>query len=381
MLARIAGATAVEPKIIYGDDDRQEVADITDPGVRMASNAVALIVDHANLTGCSPDGTRCTLLTEPYDHPLDPLCPDEPFRDQSTAGFCTGFLVAPDLMATAGHCIAAETCAATAFVFGFAIRDANAVATTVDLETFHCTNVTARVLDPVTGADFAVVRLDRPAEGRSPLAVRTSGTVAVDTLVLALGYPSTLPLKVVAGARVRALDSTFFEVDLDTYGGNSGSPVIAADSLDVVGIVVRGNADFVFDQGAECRRSNRCDQDGCAGSFEQATYAHLLGPSLATIPVPTDDHCSPDAVLPCGVDVAACRGDVLPPRFLRRVRRARLALVRGMPARAGAFLERAAMTVRLAGIQGRLGYVCALRLAAAVQESESRLSRPSPPPV
>ena len=46
----------------------------------------------------------------------------------------------------------------------------------------------------------------------------------------------------------------YFSANLDTYGGNSGSPVFNATDGTVEGILVRGNQDFVIN--VNCFRSN-----------------------------------------------------------------------------------------------------------------------------
>ena len=56
---------------------------------------------------------------------------------------------------------------------------------------------------------------------------------------------------------------SFFVANLDTYGGNSGSPVFEEDSDIVEGILVRGDTDFVSN--GTCIVSNVCPTTGCGG--------------------------------------------------------------------------------------------------------------------
>ena len=50
------------------------------------------------------------------------LCPTEKFIDQQTPADCTGFLVAPSIIATAGHCVEEFSfCKDWKIVFGFMI--------------------------------------------------------------------------------------------------------------------------------------------------------------------------------------------------------------------------------------------------------------------
>ena len=79
-----------------------------------------------------------------------------------------------------------------------------------------------------------------------------------------MGHPSGLPLKYADGARVFETENDYFSTNLDTFGGNSGSPVFNADTLEVEGILVRGDTDYVMDfesNGERCMKVNICDQE------------------------------------------------------------------------------------------------------------------------
>jgi Peptidase S46 len=55
----------------------------------------------------------------------------------------------------------------------------------------------------------------------------------------------------------------FFVANLDTYGGNSGSPVVDQHTHVVEGILVNGEDDFVQYDG--CNVSVVCPDAGCQG--------------------------------------------------------------------------------------------------------------------
>jgi MYXO-CTERM domain-containing protein len=120
-----------------------------------------------------------------------------------------------------------------------------------------------------------VVRLDREVVGRTPAVVNAAPTALPDDHPLVInGYPTGLPLKIDDGANVRdarADTLDFFVANLDTFGGNSGSGVFDDTTKQLVGILVRGEVDYVFDPEAECDRVNVCPNDGCSG--EDSTYA------------------------------------------------------------------------------------------------------------
>jgi hypothetical protein len=142
--------------------------------------------------------------------------------------------------------------------------------------------------------DFAVVRLDRPVQGHQPLSVRRSGAVSVGQPLMVAGHPAGLPLKVAAGAQVRDNSHPYyFSSNLDTYGGNSGSPVIDVASGQVEGILVRGNTDFVLSGKGRnrCYASNVCSDSGCPGWEDVTRTSRFVGYVPEAAPCTTDAEC------------------------------------------------------------------------------------------
>ena len=117
----------------------------------------------------------------------------------------------------------------------------------------------------------------RPAIGHRPGREQAVEPQIGDPLVV-IGHPAGLPLKVADGANVRSigLSGQHFVANLDTYGGNSGSAVLNGVTGDVEGILVRGEMDFIYQNG--CRVSNRCLNDSCRG--EDVTLFERVIPYL-----------------------------------------------------------------------------------------------------
>jgi hypothetical protein len=132
-----------------------------------------------------------------------------------------------------------------------------------------------------TGADYALVKLDRPATGRTILKIRRKGKIANGQPVFVIGHPSGLPQKYAPGADVRSNSKpAFFTANLDTYGGNSGSPVFNEETGDAEGILVRGDTDFV--RVGTCFVSNVCPTTGCRG--EDVTRTTLFADLVPQTP-------------------------------------------------------------------------------------------------
>ncbi len=261
--------------VIYGADDRRDLYEIRDPAiVAVARSTVALVRSHK--------------ITETVDGKLklggqiwgeeDNLCKSERFFQQRSSAFCSGFLVAPDVIVTAGHCIrTANDCASIKFVFDFALKNASELNDEVSPSSVYgCSALLAQTLEK-DGADFAIARLDRAVGDRTPVRLRTKGAPSVGTPLYVVGHPSGIPTKIASGAKIRSVESAFFVADTDTYGGNSGSAVFNADTHEVEGVLVRGESDFVQTPSG-CVVSNHCSQDDCRG--EDVTLISLVTPHL-----------------------------------------------------------------------------------------------------
>lgn len=245
-------------KVIYGSDDRVDLWQVDDAKTRRLADSTVALFDAGDVAA---DGK---LSLQNYGERMG-LCKEEPFFDQPMGAFCSGSLVAPDVIMTAGHCVrSAENCAGIKFVFGFAVAEKGKNPVGVPAgEVYGCKELIGReqVND---GADWALVRLDRKVTGHAPLKLNMSGKIAEHAPVLVIGHPAGLPTKVAGGANVRdASKPGFFVANLDTYGGNSGSAVFNAETGLVEGILVRGENDYVYNGG--CRVSNKCENGACRG--------------------------------------------------------------------------------------------------------------------
>lgn len=252
-----------DQEVIYGDDNRVDYYEETDGSLRDLSESTVALMSKSQIAS-SVNGLN-RLTGSNYGKSLG-LCPDERFVDQTTGAFCSGFLVAPDTIVTAGHCVPdLKSCLETSYVFGYRIAVIGQPPTSVSTnEVYRCASLVHTQM-PSDGADFAIVKLNRSVPNHLPLNLRLSGTIAAGTDLTVLGYPEGLPLKIAGGAQVRSIATPgFFTANTDTYGGNYGSAVINSVTHQVEGVLVRGEKDFEWSpQG--CARSLRCKADACRG--------------------------------------------------------------------------------------------------------------------
>lgn len=263
------GFTNVKPWVVYGEDNRKDIYQVTDQGLLEVAQATMAMVDVNRL---KPRGQDFFDLDVGKFHVDFNLCHEEAFHDQPTIANCSGFLVGEDLVATAGHCMTDYECADYRFVFGFAEAASGVIPTKIESENvYSCQKILAREM--TDRQDYALIKLDRPVRGRKPLRMALQPVQEGDELAV-IGHPSGLPTKIADGARVRNQTTSHFVANTDTYGGNSGSAVINSRTLEVLGILVRGENDFIFDSSRGCNRSYKCASDDCRG--EDATHISYI---------------------------------------------------------------------------------------------------------
>lgn len=272
-----------EPKVIYGNDDRHEPFDpALDIAVVKAAKSTAIFIKKHHLVPNTQDDSK-NVQTSTFGQQMN-LCKDEPFYDEPNPGFCSGFLVADDVMVTAGHCIkVASDCEDSAIVFDYGYFQNNQNLLNVKNDKiYNCKEIISQTLNGPSKSDYAVIRLDRKVAGRTPLKVSSKGKIADKDGVVVIGYPSGLPVKITDNAFVRDnVEGAFFLINSDTYGGNSGSAVLNSQTLQVEGILVRGENDFET-QGT-CRVSKHCKDNECMGEgvTRSSEFIKFIPPSSA----------------------------------------------------------------------------------------------------
>jgi V8-like Glu-specific endopeptidase len=250
-------------KVVYGDDNREDIYEATNTlHKELAAGTAAMILD-TQLQYKTEDSTYTVTGNSLQS---EGICADAKFAKQITAANCSGFLVGDKYLVTAGHCI--ETiadCGRYSWVFDYAnLTEERRTHVLPKKNVYKCTEIISRSLDRATMDDYAFVKLDRVVEGRTPLKFRTSGKISDRTDIVVIGHPSGLPSKIAGGAYVRSnANKYYFQANLDTFGGNSGSAVFDSVTGLVEGILVRGERDYVYQGG--CMRPKVCGNEECRG--------------------------------------------------------------------------------------------------------------------
>ena len=256
---------------IFGQDDRSYITATSPDAARGRAVAIGIL---NTLVKTKNDG-RIDIQADSMNAYM---CKDERFyRDPSIGWGCTGFLIAPRLLVTAGHCQVnqgetrnnpGDYCQVYRWLFDFQ-ADAQGNTPIKDLDParlYDCKRTIYAVVDEKNPYnDFALIELDRDVVGREPLVLSNDDNVSVGQSVHMVGHPLASPMKLTANAKVtkNVGEAKQYLTDLDAMDGNSGSPVFNARN-EVIGILVAGTpADLFYkDPVLKCDRYNVCDENG-----------------------------------------------------------------------------------------------------------------------
>ena len=273
-----------DTNVIYGIDDRRDVF--------QSSNAL-----HLNLANSTAGMIKKSMFVKtaiPNVYDLrdtstlargQNVCSSEKFAQQPLAPTCSGFLVGPDTLITAGHCYNSfdtpqNVCANFAWVFDYNMKSFsfNPTKNISINNVYMCKSVLAVQRDGLY--DYAIIKLDRKVVGRAPLRFRSSGKISNSASLVVIGHPTGLPTKIAGNGRITFNNElTRFSTTLDTFHGNSGSAVFDSSTGQVEGILIMGKNDYrpsLMSDPRSCQVANLCDESAmnCSAGVESGTVQH-----------------------------------------------------------------------------------------------------------
>lgn len=293
-----AFAIGLQNEVIYGIDNRLPLESYSEIDFKWKSISIAMMVRKNNL-----EDSFGGILTKVRGNTLEnqySVCSNEPNAQDLIFGNCTGFLVGPDLLATAGHCASSSYSCKEDYKWIFEFRDDLILDSGIKNEVYissknvyGCKEIVHREYDYSSKLDFALIRLDRPVLDRPVLAIRTEGQIENDAELVLIGHPIGLPEKVASnGLIIDNINPIFFKTNLDSFVGNSGSPVFNKKTGLVEGILVRGEGDFVTDEENNCERLHFCPENGQGCDGEDATRITQI-PDLMKSPISPQEDPAP----------------------------------------------------------------------------------------
>lgn len=278
---------------VYGTDTRKFTRNRS-VAIMVANNLITPSKQNSNLVNLETD----TIQNNQY------MCSSERFASaQSLFVSCTGFLIAPDLLITAGHCsinfgeakdVANSYCTDFSWYFDFEADSSGRVMTeNISRENIYaCEKIihTAHTSEPINDHvirfddDFAIIKLKKAVSNRKPLAL-TSARPGPGQSISMVGHPLGGP-KIGTKGTILANESAYDRAAITGFEGNSGSPVFN-EKGEVFGILVRGYPPGLIDSptNRQCRVTNHCSADG--------TTCKEIDPDQ-----PSGDHIMPLSLIP-----------------------------------------------------------------------------------
>lgn len=245
---------------IWFHDDRKDFHEITSREVRGNASGVAALILYYDRIFEQEDGTQKIIVkellsTKYYTKKVEgknvtaKMCAGVKFARQPIAARCTAFLVSDDTLVTAKHCLDEDIEKKNArAVFGFASYSPGTYRITFKRDAVY--ELDAPGMRPCkNGQDCVMVKMKRAAAPRFKR-LKIAAAVTPNAPVYVIGFPQGLPLKVAGNdpdARATVKPGTIndytFEATLDTFGGNSGSPIFNS-SHQAIGILTSGEDDL-----------------------------------------------------------------------------------------------------------------------------------------
>ena len=241
---------------IYGVDDRRFVDKDSSLKINELSKSIGLIVSSDLID--KKFFTSVVKAKKLSDKSGLNICLDEKFATHFSVNSCTGFLIGEDILVSAGHCfMSVEDCANKKIIFNVRLSSEKDLGYKVfNNSVYSCKEIIKSNFNSDSTIDYAVIRLNRKVSNALPLKVRTHGEISTKDQVFMIGHPLGLPLISTSNALVNDVsDPNFFKATLDSFEGNSGSPVINSKTFEVEGILVRGENDFIEDSIKRCNRN------------------------------------------------------------------------------------------------------------------------------
>ncbi len=223
------------------------------------SNSVGMIIERERITQYTKDVYQIDdqqTLGKRYN-----LCPEEAFYSQPVVGVGTAWLYDTNKMITASH-VFERSIENYVVIFGYQILNSKGL---IDVfipksRIYDIQKIIQKDLD----LDLVAFELDRSALGVPLQWENTPKGIGGETEIYMIGYPTGLPLKIAMNASIEENNHpNYFYTSLDSFQGNSGSPVFNFYTNKVIGVLVSGEIDYKFN--GNCYYSPLCKTPYCKG--------------------------------------------------------------------------------------------------------------------
>lgn len=274
---------ASAPLPVYNEDSRTDVYNLPPFDQDFYSSKIACLISSSLIIDLGNDSSL--LKVSSYQKEYN-LCSKEKFVDQYIAANCTAFAISPNIVVSAGHCINRSNLNNFRLVYGFIMKGVSQNMFTIsnkDIFKFYAVKFHSNDMHSNNERiDYSILEIYGKVDSNRICNFRKNGKIKTSEYLTVGGYPNGLPLKIAYEGKIGDNENKYvFNTNLDTYHGNSGSPVFNSKNYIVEGILIRGDVDFETEQflpGRFCQFSRRCLKNNCLG--EDVFRITILAPYL-----------------------------------------------------------------------------------------------------
>ncbi|MBN20907.1 MAG: hypothetical protein CL678_06410 [Bdellovibrionaceae bacterium] len=291
IMAAIFGGINLCQAHIFGEDSRIDAFEIQSSFWREKSKAVVAIRKkgvfnrNPHLQSLSIKHALKTLKEEKN------LCSGESFEFQYSLSECSGVLVAPDLVLTAGHCVKDHPCNGKGIEVytDFEISDPHSSLQKLHRDQSHACIRKIHTEYPLLngtnymgGQDIALIQISPPIKDRNPVSIDYVGSFEPQASVRAMGFPSGIPLKQSRGFfKGISAPNQMIWTDVDTVKGSSGSPLFKESDGNLIGIITLSDQKKAYQKKkySKCSRLIDCEKENCK-MWNSANSLHSISKVL-----------------------------------------------------------------------------------------------------
>lgn len=193
------------------------------------------------------------------------ICKDEPIDNSPTIGSCVGYAISKNIMAIPAHCLTKTyySCNDIHFFKHTIVTESKEYIKIPKTQLVQCTKILYSKYDEAKGIDLILMETNIKEEQQVKVKTQNSHKYSKD--IYSFTSQGGRPLTKIKGVSINNSSSkNSFKVRMNFFKGSSGSPLFSKNH-DFLGILIKGEKDFIYDKENKCRRIKKCNRFDCTG--------------------------------------------------------------------------------------------------------------------